>query len=159
MTQAAASEAVKYAGLVDRLAILDLESRYAMTWDLADCDGWAGLFTADGVFELTPAEPPMNRFEGHEALAGFCRTITGIYRGVHVMGAPALTISGDEASGYVAFQWIGISAPGRSMQEHRQTSGYYHVRYRRCEDGQWRIARRNEHGIAGTMNQIYGFPG
>ena len=99
MTQAAASEAVKYAGLVDRLAILDLESRYAMTWDLADCDGWAGLFTADGVFELTPAEPPMNRLEGHEALAGFCRTITGIYRGVHVMGAPALTISGDEASG------------------------------------------------------------
>lgn len=153
------TQPLSIAELADRLAILDLEARYARTWDLADDQGWADLFTPDGVFEMTPAEPPMNRFEGREALAGFCRAITGIYRGVHVMGAPALTITGDEAAGYVAFHWIGISAPGRAPEEHRHTSGYYHVHYRRGADGQWRMARRNEHGIAGTMSQSYGFPG
>lgn len=159
MTAAPANAPFAPTEIADRLALLDLEARYAKTWDLGDDAGWAALFTPDGMFEMTPAQPPMDRFVGPEALAGFCRAITAIYRGVHVMGAPALTISGDEATGYVAFHWIGISAPGRAPDEHRQTSGYYHVHYRRGADGQWRMTRRSEHGIAGTMSQSYGFPG
>lgn len=42
------------AELVGRLAILDLEARSAKTWDLADAEGWADLFTPDGVFEGFP---------------------------------------------------------------------------------------------------------
>ena len=36
------------------LAILNLEGEYARTWDTVDPEGWAGLFTREGVFEMLP---------------------------------------------------------------------------------------------------------
>ncbi|MCZ6546063.1 MAG: nuclear transport factor 2 family protein [Chloroflexi bacterium] len=36
----------------DRFAIQDLIADYAFFWDNKDADGWAGLFTPDGVWEL-----------------------------------------------------------------------------------------------------------
>ena len=45
-----------------RLDIADLFSRYCHRVDNGDSDGWAALFTADGVFEV----PNAIRLEGVE---------------------------------------------------------------------------------------------
>jgi 3-phenylpropionate/cinnamic acid dioxygenase small subunit len=35
-----------------RLAIMDLEAEYARAWDAGDAEGWAAVFTEDGVFDM-----------------------------------------------------------------------------------------------------------
>ena len=49
--------------LEDRFAILDLMADYAYFWDGRDPEGWARLFTPDGVFELyiPGVRPPVRR--------------------------------------------------------------------------------------------------
>ena len=89
MTQLAALEA--------QLAILNLEGEYARTWDIGDAEGWASLFTEDGVFEMAAVgKRPLQRYEGRSALANFCRTINASYQGLHLMHVPSLSIDGTE---------------------------------------------------------------
>ena len=47
----------------DRFAILDLIADYRYFWDAQDPEGWARLFTPDGVFELyvPGVRPPVRR--------------------------------------------------------------------------------------------------
>lgn len=49
--------------LEDRYAIQDLIADYAHFWDAQDPEGWARLFTPDGVFELyvPGVRPPVRR--------------------------------------------------------------------------------------------------
>ena len=49
--------------LEDRFAIQDLIADYAYFWDAQDPEGWARLFTPDGVFELyvPGVRPPVRR--------------------------------------------------------------------------------------------------
>jgi 3-phenylpropionate/cinnamic acid dioxygenase small subunit len=35
-----------------RLAIMDLDAEYARAWDAGDAEGWAAVFTEDGVFDM-----------------------------------------------------------------------------------------------------------
>ncbi|MBO0730862.1 MAG: nuclear transport factor 2 family protein, partial [Acidimicrobiaceae bacterium] len=39
----------------DRVAIENLEGRYARTWDTGDATGWAAVFTEDGEWEAKAA--------------------------------------------------------------------------------------------------------
>jgi len=50
----------------DYTAIQQLYARYNTAIDRGDAEGWAGTFTADGVFA--------NNFKGHDALVGFVNT-------------------------------------------------------------------------------------
>ena len=49
--------------LEDRFAILELIAAYGLFWDARDPEGWARLFTPDGVFELyvPGVRPPVRR--------------------------------------------------------------------------------------------------
>ncbi len=52
----------------DRLEIRELIARYNVAIDDGDAEGWASMFTEDGVFDGI-----VGRFEGREEIAGFCR--------------------------------------------------------------------------------------
>src|SRR5207247_10145777 len=90
----------------DYSAICNLEGHYAHTWDTGDADGWAALFTADGAFEMVGVgDPPSVRYEGTTELAQFCRTIHKSVKGLHLMHTPAIDVRGDEADGWVHFEF------------------------------------------------------
>lgn len=60
----------------DMLAIQQEIARYSHVYDAGDCEGWASLFTEDGVWEYfaAGAAEPSTRLVGHEAMRDFCAT-------------------------------------------------------------------------------------
>ena len=54
----------------DRMAILDLCSRYNYFFDTGSADQWADTFTADGTFD-----GPFGHAEGRDELIAFCLRI------------------------------------------------------------------------------------
>lgn len=59
----------------DRIAINDLYGRYARRIDCGDAEGWASLFTWDGVLRVegVAGEPPLLVVEGAGDLVEFAR--------------------------------------------------------------------------------------
>jgi len=58
----------------DMLAIQQGVARYSYTFDSGDCEGWANVFTEDGVWEYyaAGATAPATRLVGHAELRDFC---------------------------------------------------------------------------------------
>jgi hypothetical protein len=63
-------------GIHDRMAILDLCSRYNYFIDTGSAEQWADTFTAAGVFE-----GPSGRAEGRDELIAFCRKLAEQFPG------------------------------------------------------------------------------
>lgn len=59
--------------LAHRLAITEQLGRYCLTFDSHDANGWAAIFTDDGVFEvrLPPNPDPIFQARGAEQLRAF----------------------------------------------------------------------------------------
>lgn len=85
--------------------ISTLMADYAVRVDSRDADGWAAIFTADGV--LTFAGQCV---VGREALAAFA---AGSARGVHLSGPPTITEDGDVL--HVRSQFVFVPASGSGM--------------------------------------------
>ncbi|MCH6231639.1 nuclear transport factor 2 family protein [Microbacterium sp. CFH 31415] len=140
----------------DHLELLTLEARYASTWDCGDAAGWAGVFTADGTFEITAVgERPPVVVRGRQALAAFCADFTSSTQGVHLPSLPLLEISSETASGTVPFHFVGISRLRPDHTVSRSASGTYRVEYRRTADG-WRIHRRVETALISSRAEHFG---
>jgi uncharacterized protein (TIGR02246 family) len=58
----------------DMLAIQQAVARYSYTFDSGDADGWANVFTEDGLWEFYDigASEPRTRLDGRDALRAFC---------------------------------------------------------------------------------------
>jgi len=141
----------------DYSAICNLEGHYAHTWDTGDADGWAALFTAHGFFEMTGiGGRPDRRFEGTAALAQFCRDIHRAVKGLHLMHTPAIDVSGDEAEGWVHFEFRSHD-PRDGYSELSSTMGVYHVRYVRTADG-WRMRERIETAVSRNTASYFAIP-
>ena len=139
----------------DRLAIMDLEAEYARSWDAGDSAGWAGLFTAEGVFELTGiGHQPKREIRGTDELAAFCTEVNGYYRGLHFNNPPRIQLGDGRATGQVHFQWLGLFRPGNLHSGERRAAGYYRISYRKT-DGLWRMERRIETQIAGGSAEAF----
>lgn len=126
----------------DRLELLELEGRYARTFDSRDGEAWAALFTDDGVYQARGAAPGSPaRPTGRAQLAAYCSNAP--YDGLHLMHMPQLTIDGDDALARVHLEFRGTFHAVDADGQHPTVSmsGYYDVRYRRV-DGEWRIAHR-----------------
>lgn len=140
--------------LEDRNAILDLEAAYAVSWDTNQPQLWAELFTEDGVFEMLPAgDLPHLRFQGREALAGFCRTINATWSGLHYMHPPQLEISADSAGTTIFFEYKYLNRAAAAHTRQGTAAGLYRTSYRRTTSG-WRISERIEKPV---MSQTLAF--
>ncbi|WP_084011116.1 nuclear transport factor 2 family protein [Pseudofrankia sp. DC12] len=67
---------------VDQLAITNLLARYCVLLDLADIDGWVGLFTSDAGFDIDG-----RTYRGHDGLRRLMRTAQ---RGTHLANPPVI---------------------------------------------------------------------
>jgi hypothetical protein len=145
------------ATLEARLDLLDLEGEYARTWDTGDAEGWAALFTEDGVFEMVGVgDLPGTRVEGQQQLVGFCRQIHESYEGLHLLHAPSLILEGERARGWIHFEFRFLHRMGDAA-ELGDVAGVYQVAYLRTPAG-WRIQHRVEQAVARSSGAFYGVP-
>ena len=136
------------------LAILNLEGEYARTWDTVDPEGWAALFTQDGVFEMLPVgNTPGAFYQGRDALADFCQRINASYRGLHLIHVPSIRIEGLRAQGWIHFEFRSIR--GSTLGN---VVGIYQVDYRMSDEG-WRIEHRIEQAVARSSDDFAAIPG
>lgn len=134
-----------------RLAIMDLEARYAKAWDAGDADGWAALYTENGTFDMAAVGQQTRQvITGTRALADFCREVDSFYKGLHYMHLPVITIAGNTASARIHFQWTGLYNPSGRYCGQRRAEGYYDVVYQKVA-GRWLIEKRLEKAISGAI--------
>lgn len=119
----------------DRVMIQDLLARYAWEIDHGTPEGFAALFTEDGVFEVPQAKVHVS---GRAALVAFAadlqRTLPNVH---HVMSAFVIDLDGDRASGRCELNEF----MARPEAIHPNLQGWYEDEY--AFDGErWRIARR-----------------
>jgi uncharacterized protein (TIGR02246 family) len=136
--------------------ISSLEGEYARAWDAADSEGWAAVYTEDGVFEVAAVGGrPVERFEGRAALRALCERYNAQYEGLHLMHVARLIVDGDDATGRLHFEFTANTRPGITPSVRRQNNGYYEVTYRRV-DGRWLMALRVETTVSETISRFFG---
>lgn len=141
----------------DRLALMNLEARYAMTWDSGHASDWAAVFTEDGTFEICQVgDRPRSVFTGREQLARFCGEFTQTTTGVHLPALPYLEIDGDRARGHVNFHFVAIGRLGPAHTVSRTATGHYEVDYERI-NGEWLIAHRLEKVLESSRSEYFDY--
>jgi len=116
-----------------------LKYRYFRTLDLKQWDEFADTLAEDIVAEYgTHAMGEPLVFDGRDALAGFMRqTLSPAITSVHFAHHPEITVTGSTADGSWAFEDTVIVLEARRVI---RGAGYYRDRYRRDDDGRWRIS-------------------
>ncbi len=117
----------------DWRAICELKARYCRLLDSKDWDGWAGLFTEDGVLDASAAGGP--RLVGRDGIRDRIRSSLEHAQSAHQVHQPEITVNGDRASATWAMQDRVIWPGGRQLSGF----GHYHEDYVRTEKG-WQIA-------------------
>jgi hypothetical protein len=124
--------------LVDRQSIQDQLAKYAHTFDSRDVEGWAGLFTDDGVFEVRmgASEEPIVRLQGAEQLGAFVTNAPRLAH--HITGLIFDELLPDSARtrAVVVGTWV---APDGDPAIY--THGTYEQRWSR-NAGTWRLAHQ-----------------
>ncbi len=113
-----------------------LKYRYLRTLDLKDWDEFADTLTED----VTADYGERLSFTGRDAVVGFMRTSlgTGAIITVHQCHHPEISVDGDQATGRWYLEDKVIITEQRMMLT---GAAFYDDRYRKCDDGAWRIAR------------------
>jgi hypothetical protein len=122
--------------LEEKDAIRDLMYRYCFATDRdADPDVWAGLFTADGIWD--GAE--FGRFQGHEALRGFMvQATSGGKAGFrHNMSNIMIDVDGETAQARSYFLLVQVGEGGPKPFY----AGYYEDKFVK-QDGRWLFRER-----------------
>ncbi|HEY8527288.1 MAG TPA: nuclear transport factor 2 family protein [Acidimicrobiales bacterium] len=70
----------------EQLAIGQVLARYCLYLDRQDIDGWVGLFTSDGVYEVYG-----RTWEGHDGLRAMAEAAPP---GLHLGGVPVIELTG-----------------------------------------------------------------
>ena len=121
--------------LEDREAIKELTSRYFWHAVRGETAAMASLFTADGVFDATPAGGPWVAQGFVNLVKYFDLVMKPVPTAIPTVHNHIMTIEGDEASGTCVLDTpIGGKFGGGFV-------GYYKDRYRR-ENGHWRFVER-----------------
>lgn len=138
--------AAEIGSIEDRLAIAEQLAQYSYRWDSKDADGFADLFTEDGVMERRRGDALVtgSRVEGRPAIRDYARTS---HRGRladrqtrhHMSALVFLELSTDvaitESMALITHQTEGDSAPFISG------SGIYRNTWKKTTRG-WKIAKR-----------------
>jgi uncharacterized protein (TIGR02246 family) len=124
----------------DERAIMDVLHRYGPALDYGDEQGWAALFTDDGVFAIEGNHPNPRRIEGHDALVAFATQHTRAPEKLHkhCVFDSRLTIDGDGATCVSYFTRLDLTDDGPVVH----AFGRYLDDLGRGADGAWRFRRR-----------------
>lgn len=124
----------------DRLQ--QLKARYCRFLDTKDWDGFANLFTADAIMDVS-------QDTGNDPLSGTAAIVAQVRHAVdyaatsHQVHSPEIEIAADDTAHAIwAMQDRVVWQPGKSPIEGvGSITGYgqYHETYR-CIDGEWKIA-------------------
>lgn len=127
----------KMDNLAHRLAIAEQLGRYCLAFDSQDADGWAALFTDDGVFEvrLTGDLQPIFQARGAEQLRAFVANAPRLLH--HITGLVFDEILPDSARtrATVLGTWTSPENAGPAIYTH----GTYEQRWSLVA-GTWRLA-------------------
>src|SRR5438270_3354450 len=142
----------------ERLAIMEVEGAYARAFDSRDGEGWAALFTEDGIYQgriLPGASSGQVPFvEGRAALATFCAEAP--FDGIHLLHIPQITLDGDKATSRVHLQFLASFPVGDRLGYLSGMVGYYDVAYERV-DGRWLIRHRITTTFSRSRNDSLGY--
>jgi SnoaL-like domain len=123
-------------------AIHAVKARYCRTLDTKDWDGFADVFTDDIVMDVT--EDAGSIVKGRADVVAQVQWACVTAKSVHQVSSPEVTVQDPaNASCIWAMQDRLIFNEGKSPippVTGIKGYGHYHETYRRCDDGQWRIA-------------------
>lgn len=125
-------------------ACRDTVARAARLVDTQDYEGFAALFTEDGVLQRPGGEP----LQGRAAMVAAYRARPASRITRHLLGGTVVDVlSADEAlacSTVLLFVGDSADAAGPNGRQTRgpQVAGEFEDRLRRCDDGRWRITHR-----------------
>jgi uncharacterized protein (TIGR02246 family) len=128
--------------LEDREAIHALFMEYRRMLDEKDFEGYANLFTEDGVFTTTdPAWQASGREGIHKMVTGMVGSMLTVRGGddFHIVGNVQITLDGDRASARSTWTYV---VRGDDDQPTLAKIGHYEDRLVR-EDGRWLFAHRH----------------
>ena len=115
-----------------------LKARYFRTMDQKDWDAWEDVFCEDVHIDTTQEGSPVIR--GRKAFRDYLVPILQNVQTVHHGHSSEIVITGpDTATGVWAMEDM-LWWPENEGSQRLWGTGWYHERYRRCEDGQWRIS-------------------
>lgn len=123
--------------LEHRQAIAEQLGRYSLTFDSHDADGWAALFTVDGVFEVRVggSPEPIFRAQGTEQLRAFAANSPHLIH--HITGLVFDEILTDSARTRATV--LGTWASPEDGSPALYTHGIYEQRWSKAADN-WRLA-------------------
>jgi SnoaL-like domain len=132
--------------LADKLDILAVIARYSYTYDGRDADGFAQLFTDDGIFEVIPAggSPPELRLETRAAIRAWAvqrhqQVVQGIQDRHFQSGTVFDVLTPEHAQ---TRTMVLITHQGGTDPTPRPVlSGVYHDRWHKTPSG-WHITQR-----------------
>jgi hypothetical protein len=127
------------AELADRLAILELTARLALTIDARDWDGFQQVFT-DPVYSdrtsLFGGDPQTST--PAELVGGLRYALGGLDTTHHLISCQSITLNGDEATSAANMQGIHVLANSSGGSDWT-VAGRHDYKLKRTADG-WRIA-------------------
>jgi hypothetical protein len=131
-------DALQADALSDREAISKQLTRYAYTFDSHDFEGWVGLFTDDGIFEvrLGTSDKPIFRAQGAQQLRVFATNAPHLLHHFNNLAFDELLPDSARVRVMVIGTWV---APDGNPAIH--THGTYEMRWSKVE-GTWRIAHQ-----------------
>lgn len=137
----------------DKQDILEAIARYSHTIDSGDTEGWADVFSDDGVFEIyNPGETAAAvRAEGGDALKGFMKGVIDSIGDGQVRHFQTGTIFLDSTDGVIKTRTMlsaTLRAPGTNDLSLVQT-GIYDDTWQRTAGG-WKLKHRAFHGDTPT---------
>jgi hypothetical protein len=125
--------------LVEMEKICRLKYRYLRCVDLKLWDEIGDVFTADATADYgTPSAGRPLKLESRDEIVTFLRDSLG--NGIitlHAAGQPEIDIDGDTATGTWRFEDTVIATEFKVVIT---GAAFYEDRYRRCDDGAWRIS-------------------
>lgn len=120
--------------LVAERAIRDLKHAYCYRLDDRDWEGVVGLFTPDASLDYGG----LGSYDGRDGVRAFTEEFVAenLEATAHAVQNGVVTVDGDQATG----RWYVISFITLADGTSGIRMGEYDERYRRCDDGEWRIA-------------------
>ena len=127
----------------DYLAICDTKARYCRCLDEKDWTGYGDTFTEDVLLDTRPSGG--GEMQGRDAVVKSVRGSIETATTVHQVHSPEITVTSDRTAEVIwAMQdrVIWDEEKAKAIGRRSLTGyGHYRERYRRGDDGRWRIAQ------------------